>query len=271
MVIVAGPRNDFFPPEIEALKKYLDKGGKLLLEIDPPDKADSPPLTNLVALARDWGVELGTNVVVDVSGMGRMLGTDASVPVVATYPSHAITERFAYLTAFPLAREAAPISGGVNGRVAQPFIETSARSWAESDIKSLLASGEVALDEGKDKKGPIVIGAAVSAAVAAPATPPTPPAPGDDAPKPETRVAVVGDSDFASNSALGIPGNRDLFMNTVGWLSQQENLISIRPKEPNDRRITLTATQQSNIAWLSLLIIPGFVFGTGIYTWWRRR
>ena len=102
----------------------------------------------------------------------------------------------------------------------------------------------MALDEAKgDKKGPITIAAAVSAAAA----------PADaaearrraDAPKPETRVVVFGDSDFAANGALGIQGNRDLFMNTVGWLSQQENLISIRPKEADDRRLTLTATQQS--------------------------
>ena len=82
---------------------------------------------------------------------------------------------------------------------------------------------------------------------------------------------MIGDSDFAANSTLGVPGNRDLLMNTVGWLSQQDNLISIRPKEADDRRITLTATQQANVTWLSLLIIPGFVFGTGVYTWWRRR
>ena len=78
---------------------------------------------------------------------------------------------------------------------------------------------------------------------------------------------VFGDSDFASNAVLGITGNKDMFMNTVGWLSQQENLISIRPKEADDRRLTLTATQQNNITWLSLLIVPGLVFGTGIYTW----
>ena len=78
-----------------------------------------------------------------------------------------------------------------------------------------------------------------------------------DAPKPETRVVVVGDSDFASNGVLGIQGNRDLFMNIVGWLSQQENLISIRPKRGGEiRRITLTATQQTNITWLSLLVVP---------------
>jgi ABC-type uncharacterized transport system involved in gliding motility auxiliary subunit len=269
VVIVAGPRNDFFPPEVEALKKYLDKGGKLLLELDPPDKADGPPLTNLIALAHDWGVQIGNNVVVDVSGMGRLIGTDASVPIAANYPSHPITARFSFITAYPLAREASPVSGGVNGHTAQPFVESSPRSWAETDIKTLLTTGQVSLDESKgDKKGPITIGSAVSAPVGG-ATPPS--KPGDDTPKPETRVVVIGDSDFAENGVLGVQGNRDLFMNIVGWLSQQENLISIRPKEADDRRVTLTATQQNNITWLSLLVIPAFVFGTGVYTWWRRR
>src|SRR4029077_8093634 len=150
----------------------------------------------------------------------------------------------------------------------QSFIETGPRSWAETDLKSLLTTGAVSLDEAKgDKKGPIALGSAVAAAAASTA----PPKPGDDAPKPETRLAVIGDSDFAANGTLGVPGNRDLFMNTIGWLSQQDNLISIRPKEPDDRRITLTATQESNIFWLSLLIIPGFVFGAGVFTWWKRR
>jgi ABC-type uncharacterized transport system involved in gliding motility auxiliary subunit len=160
------------------------------------------------------------------------------------------------------------VTGGVNGHIAQSFIETSPRSWAESDIKSLLTEQKVSFDESKgDKKGPISIAAAVSAA----ATGETPKGEAPDAPKPETRVVVIGDSDFASNSVLGIQGNRDMFMNIVGWLSQQENLISIRPKEPDDRRVTMTAAQQANITWLSLLIIPGCIFASGVYTWWRRR
>jgi gliding motility-associatede transport system auxiliary component len=267
VVVVAGPKTDFFPQEIDALKKYLDKSGKVLLMLDPPDKPDSPPLTNLMALAHDWGIDVGNNIVVDVSGMGQLIGTDASVPVAASYPNHAITQGFRLLTAFPLARSVTPVTSGVNGHFAQAFVETSPRSWAESDIKSLLTTGKVALNEDQgDKKGPVSIAAAVSAGGPNPAA-----KPGDEGPKPETRVAVFGDSDFASNYALGIQGNRDLFMNTVGWLSQQENLISIRPKEPEDRRITMTATQQSNAVWLSLVIIPGFIFFLGAYSWWRRR
>ena len=238
------------------------------MELDPPEKPDSAPLTNLIALAHDWGMDVGNDVVVDVSGMGRLIGTDASIPVAANYPPHPITQRFTFLTAFPLARSVTPVTGGVNGHTAQAFVETSPRSWAETDIKSLLTSGKVALDEDKgDKKGPVAIASAVSASSTAA------PKPGEpaDAPKPETRVVVLGDSDFAATAGLGIQGNRDLFMNIVGWLSQQENLISIRPKDADDRRITLTATQQSNIMLESLLVIPVAIFGMGVYTWWRKR
>ena len=186
VVVVAGPRIDFFPPEIDALKKYLAKGGKLLLMLDPPDKADSPPLTNLIALAHDWGIDVGNDVVVDVSGMGRLIGTDASVPVAASYPPHPITERFNVMTAYPLARSVTPVSGGVNGHTAQPFVETSPRSWAETDIKACWPAAEVALDEAKgDKQGPIV-------ARPRRCRPPVAPAPATP-PKPGRRRAEAGD------------------------------------------------------------------------------
>ncbi len=270
VVVVAGPANDFFPQEIDELKKYLDKQGKLLLLIDPPARADSPQPTALIDLAKEWGIELGTNIIVDASGMGRLIGTDASVPVAASYPAHPITERFTIITAYPLARSATPVPGGTNGRTAQPFIESSPRSWAEADIAGLLSTGETSLDEAKgDKAGPVPLASAVAVPAAAAADPAKPEA--GDAPKPETRVAVVGDSDFGTNAVLGIQGNRDMFMNVIGWLSQQENLISIRPREASDRRITLTATQQNWIVAIAMLFVPAAVFGAGIFTWWRRR
>jgi ABC-type uncharacterized transport system involved in gliding motility auxiliary subunit len=268
-VVVAGPKTDVLPGEIDALKAYIGKGGHLMLMLDPPDKLDSPPLTNLIALARDWGVEVGNNIVVDVSGVGRLLGTDETVPVAVKYPPHPIVQGLDTLTAFPLARSVTAVSGGVGGHVAQSFVETSAKSWAEADLKTMLTGGKVAFDEKKgDKPGPISIAAAASAPVAAPA-----PAdkPGAGEAKPESRVVVFGDSDFASNLALGVSGNKDLFMNAVNWLAQQENLIAIRPREADDRRITMTAGQQLQVILLVLVLVPLFVFGSGVYAWWRRR
>ena len=89
--------------------------------------------------------------------------------------------------------------------------------------------------------------------------------------KPQTRIAVIGDSDFASNAAVGVQGNSDLFVNINNWLTQQEDLISIHPRDEGDRRITMTADQQRSLLWLSLLVIPGLILGSGVYTWLQRR
>ncbi|HEY3884131.1 MAG TPA: Gldg family protein, partial [Vicinamibacterales bacterium] len=270
IIVVAGPRTDFLAPEIDMLKAYLAKGGKLLMLLDPVIRQDEPQLTSLQALAHDWGMTVGNDVVLDVSGMGRLIGTDESVPVAAGYPSHPITQNFSLMTAYPLARSVTPVDGGVNGHTAQPIVQTSTSSWAESDIKDLAGGKPAKYDAGDDKKGPITLAAAVSAPAA---NAPAPPAgkPADDGQKPETRVVVFGDSDFAGNGALGVRGNRDLFLNTINWLAQQENLIAIRPHDVQDRRITLTADQAQRIFYLTVLIVPGLILLAGVQTWWRRR
>jgi ABC-type uncharacterized transport system involved in gliding motility auxiliary subunit len=269
VVVIAGPRTDFLAPEIDALKRYLAKGGKILALLDPPEP-NGVDQANIRALLHDWAIDFGNDIVVDASGVGQIFGGDASVPVAAIYPPHPITEGFRVMTAFPLSRSVLPVEGGVSGRNAQPIVQTSQQSWSETDLKNL-TEGRVELnaDQG-DKPGPVTLGAAVSA----PATDAPPPAGGNaspDAPKPETRIVAMGDSDFAANNAIGIQGNQDFFLNSVNWLAQQENLIAIRPREATDRRLTLTADQQQRIMLLSIFVIPGLVLATGVYTWWKRR
>jgi ABC-type uncharacterized transport system involved in gliding motility auxiliary subunit len=268
ILVIAGPKTDFLAPEIDMLKAYLGRGGKILMMLDPVIKADQLQPTGLQGLLKDWGIDAGNDIVLDVSGMGRLIGTDESVPVAASYPAHAITENFQLLTAYPLARSMTPIEGGANGHTAQKLVETSRSSWGETNLKSL-TGGEPAKMDDADKKGPVSLAAAVSfaAAEAAPAADPKAP----EAKKSETRLVAFGDSDFASNAALGVQGNRDLFLNSMNWLAQQENLISIRPKDPEDRRITLTADQERRIFYLTVLIVPGLVLLAGVQTWWRRR
>ena len=275
ILVIAGPTTDFFPQEIESLKAYVAKGGKVMVLLDPPAKAGAAqPL--LSQFLTEWGINAGNDVVLDASGVGQMLGTDASVPVAAQYPPHPITQGFRVLTAYPMARSMTPIEGGTNNHTAQPLVSTSQQSWAEADVAGLTAGkgGQVEFNADKgDKQGPITMAAAVSAP--ATVTPPKPANASPDSPDqpstPETRVVAVGDSDFAANLAIGVQGNRDFFMNSLNWLAQQENLIAVRPRQPQDQRLTLTADQQNRIMILSLFIIPGIVFATGVYTWWRRR
>ena len=238
---------DFFPPEIDALKKYLDKPGKLLLELDPPDKPDSPPLDQPDrARAR-----LGHRRRQQRRRRRERHGTadrHRRVGAGRRRPTRRIRSRAVQLH-HRLSAGASVVAG--HGRRQRPHradrsSRPSPRSWAETDIKSLLTTRRRSrsTSEGRQEGPDLDRGGGVGAAAAAP----TPPKPAKRMRRSRKRASsVFGDSDFAANGTLGIPGNRDLFMNTIGWLSQQENLISIRPKEADDRRVTMTATQQTNI------------------------
>jgi gliding motility-associatede transport system auxiliary component len=262
VVVVGGPTTDILPAELEALRRYLARAGKLMVLMDPAIGGQPASMPNLDGLIKEWGVTLGNNVVVDVSGATN----EPSIAVAATYPMHAITEQFATLTIYPLARTVDPVSGGVNGRTAQTIVETSRGSWAESNLASL-TTGVQMDEEGGDKPGPLSVGAAVSA----PAESAAGQAASSNTQKPETRVVVFGDSDFATNAYAGVPGNPNLFANTINWLAQQEGLIAIRPTEAADRRVTMTPGQQWLALLTSIFVVPGLVFAAGLYTWWRRR
>ncbi len=292
VLVVAGPTTDYLQPEVDAIRTYLRKGGKALFMIDPPVGESARPMPVLEGLLKEWGITLGHDVVIDISGMGKLLGANETVPVVAGYPQHPVTENFELLTAFPLAQSVKGEAGVELGTAnTQNMLQTGERSWSESDVKALISGGKVTLDEKSgDHRGPITI--ALSLAMDAPDASPSAPAGAtgdkpaegekpvdgakpatgaDAAKKPQMRIAVVGDSDFASNAAAGIQGNADLFVNMNNWLTQQEDLISIHPRDSGDRRITMTADQQRNLFWLSLLVIPGLILGSGVYNWSKRR
>jgi ABC-type uncharacterized transport system involved in gliding motility auxiliary subunit len=271
VVVVAGPKSDLLPQEVSKIKDYLARGGKLLALVDPPQSADAPPLTNLIGLLKEWSIDVGNDAVLDP--MSQLRGTAADVPVAAPpYPFHAITSTFRMLTAFPYVRSVKPAEGAPAGRMPTSFVQTGRNSWAETDLKLLTTRGEAQPETDKgDVQGPVSIAVAVSAPVSDSPAPAPAADEGANQSKPETRVVVFGDSDFAANSFAATGGNRDLFLNAVNWLAQQENLISVRPRNPEDRRITLSAGQDRFIFWLTVVVIPGLILLAGVQTWWRRR
>lgn len=265
MLAIAGPTTDFLDQEIEAVRKYLSEGGRMLLMLDPVIDPKAQPMPKLLALAREWGADFGDNVVLDLSGRSESATVVVAPP---PYPAHAITDRFRVFTVFPLARSVRAVATPPPDRTVQPLVETAEAAWAETDIQALRAGGgELQMNpEQGDLPGPVSIAIAVS-------TPAPPEEPAADAPKtpPQTRLAIFGDSDFASNAAARSGGNVNLFVNTVNWLSAQENLIAIRPREPGDSRLTITSLQARGVWWLSVLIVPALIFGAGIVSWRRRR
>jgi ABC-type uncharacterized transport system involved in gliding motility auxiliary subunit len=271
VLVVAGPQKDLLPDTVSAIRDYVAGGGKAFVMVEPEFKESYP---NLVGLLKGWNLDAGKDVVVDVSGMGQLFGMSELAPLAIDYPYHAITKDFRLPTLFGGARSVEAGKGTVEGVTAQNLAQTSAQSWAESDLS---LKNPVRFDEGKDRKGPISIAAVatVRARAPAPAASPSPapsPSPAAEEPKtPEGRVVAVGDTDFASNALLGFQGNDDFFLNSVAWLSEDADLISIRPKEAENQSLFLSRQTQQNVAWFALVLLPAFFVIAGVVTWWRRR
>jgi ABC-type uncharacterized transport system involved in gliding motility auxiliary subunit len=250
LVVVAGANNDLLPPETAALKEYLTKGGKLLVLITP-----TTPET-LVKLLAEFGADVSNALVVDVSGIGRLFGTDELMPLAVAYESHPITKEMTNVaTLYPLAGMVATSTGFLPGADFRVIAKTPSQSWATREVKSK----QVSFQKGRDIEGPVGIAGAgtfkdptiVDAS--------------------EGRLVVFGSPDVISNAILGFNGNRDLFLNSVAWLSSDEDLISIRPKDPEDRRVELTPGQLNIVFYLSVFILPIAIVATGFGVWWKRR
>jgi len=288
VVIVAGPKRGLFEGEVKALQEYLNRGGSLLLMIDP----NTDPKLN--SLLQEWGVSLDNRLAVDVSGES-VVGLGPAAPLVTEYGQHPITKDFANGNSFyPIARPLEITS--VPGVNPTPLLRTKPypNSWAESDLKS----EKLEFNADKDLKGPLTLGVALTRKQAAkststpqasplpsplpspttqsktspaPPSPSSPPTPSSQTAT-ESRLVVFGNSSFATDGLFQQQLNGDVFLNSVTWLSQQEKQpLSIRPKEPKNRRITLTTTQANLLILSSLLVLPliGLVAATII--WWKRR
>jgi ABC-type uncharacterized transport system involved in gliding motility auxiliary subunit len=275
VLVVAGPEKDLAPEAISPIREFVQAGGKALIMVEPEFKEAFP---NLVGLLEEWNLEAGNDVVVDISDMGQLFGVSELAPLVIDYPYHAITKDFRLMTLFAGARSLQAGEGSVEGVSAQDLGRTSPQAWAET---TLTLEGALEFEEETDRLGPISLVAAATIAGEAPEPSPSPsPSAEEDSDEedadnegkaPEGRVVAVGDADFASNSLLGFQGNRDFFLNVVAWLAEDADLISIRPKEPENQSLFLSRQKQQMVAWVALVILPFVFVIAGVVTWWRRR
>jgi ABC-type uncharacterized transport system involved in gliding motility auxiliary subunit len=255
VAVIGGPQGDYPQPVVDAFKNFINGGGRSLVMLDNTVQIGREPAAAenaaLIALLAGWGVTVNKDLVLDLSGTGQLFGLGPEVPLILSYESHAITAPLSrgVPSAFPLSRSLDTKSeGGAN--VSKLFGTT------EDSVAVTGVGPGGAIDPKKGKKGPLTIGAAVTLSGAA-----------------TGRLVVVGTSLWAQNSLIGSRqlGNRDLFGNMMNWLMSDEDLISIRPKSPDDRPINISNNRLNTIFWLSVIIFPLAVVSFGMATWWKRR
>ncbi len=252
VIVLAGPTRELFPAEVQALKDYLNKGGRLLLFLAP--KTD-PGLTSLL---KDWGVKLDDRLVIDASGAGNFLGFGPAAPIINNYGSHVITQNFNNgISVFP---ESRPLEiSKMEGVDAVPLVITSQNTWGESNP----AAEEIVFDPQVDRKGPLNLAFALTR---------TSSSDKQQEKNTQSRLVIFGSSTFAINGWFQQQLNGDLIINSVNWLAgEDEQVLSISPREQTNRRINLTPLQAGIISWTALLIMPLIGLIVAVITWWRRR
>jgi len=255
VLVVGGPSSDYQQPEVDAIMKYVENGGRALVMLDPPLKlgrseiADNDALTGLL---QTWGVSLQKDLILDMNPIGQLVGLGPQVALVSSYDSHPIVSQMkGTATGFPLSRSL-EIKNSDKTTVEKLF-GSSDTSLATTN----LSSPAVNPNDPKNKKGPMTIAAAGTYRTGKENS--------------QGRFVVLGSSSWAANSFINFNGNRDLALNTMNWLSSDEDLISIRPKEQDDRRITMTRAQLTWVRTTSQFLLPLFVVVAGVGVWWRRR
>jgi len=314
-IAIAGPQQELFEGEVEALTEYLNSGGSLFLMIDP----DTDP--GLDDLLDEWGVKLDDRVAIDATGSGRLVGLGPTVPIVREYGDHPITRDFGNnISIYPSARpvETRPVEGVTES----PLIWTDPQSWAEAN----LVEGRLEFDPQADRQGPLSLGVALTRSVAetdtsetpetpeaaetetsetpetpeaaeteTPETPETPETETSETPEtPETetsesetaddgetseteetpeeaKLVVLGNSQFATNGWFDQQLNRDVFINSITWLSTDQETLSIGVKPATSRRILMTPPLSRFLQLMAIFIFPLIAFAIAGFLWWRRR
>ncbi|MDD8026906.1 MAG: GldG family protein [Acidobacteriota bacterium] len=256
LLVVPGPQKNPAPAELEAIAAYLKAGGRVLFLVDPQTGPGLP------AFLAGYGFKLEDDIVFD---RPSILGGDYLMPVMSELAEHAITRNFRYATVYPLARSVDVVEPKPEGVAsAQVLGKTGNSAYAKKGfvLKPKMTVKDIAFDGKVDKRGPLplaglaVLKAAMDAAGKA---------------GPEGRLVVFGDSDFAGNRLFDAYGNGNLFLNAANWLTEEADLISIRPKTQNPRTIQLTPGQGRTIFWFSVVLLPLLVLAVGLGIWLRRR
>lgn len=251
LLIIAGAEADLMPDEVQSLRGFAERGGRILVLHGPARAAGSfPSLEGW--LRSDWGVGSVDGVVADLDAplagnhVTLLVRPDAS-------DTHPIVNGFSKLIEIPASRKLAAEPYPADGVTPAVLVQSGPRSWLETDLTT--RSPEF---DATDLRGPH------SLAMASTRKPPTP------QPPPEARLVVLGSRLLASNLFLGEVGNADFLRNVISWLAGRENDIARRSGSGQDGSVVIERSQGLLILVFTLAI-PLIVAAFGLATWWWRR
>ena len=240
VLVIASPRVDLLPGEVNRIKRYLGRGGNLLWLVDYDSLRGMEPVADFL------GLDLIDGVVIDPAAGSQRL--PPTIALASGYADHVVTNRLTSNTVFPFARRIATYEN--TSFHFTPLVEAAAGGWLET---SGLMNAQ--LDRDSDIGGPITVSAALEREV------------GDR----KQRVVVIGSGRGLTNEYIGMLGNMDLGINIMNWLAGEDSLIIIQPKSRIDLTLELSRGALIAISFGFLIILPIGLLVAGGLIWWKRR
>lgn len=252
ILLIAGPRIDYLPGEVEIIINYINDGGNLLWLQEPG------PLYKLDALAEELALNFYEGAVIDYAG--QLIGiNDPTISLVTKtlYSPHPVTEDFVFTTLFPMAGAIELLE--TDKWSAKPILTTGDHTWNET----AKLEGAVEFNKGSDTQGPLTIGISLERELESEQ--------GEELVTKQQRIVVMGDGDFLSNTYLANSGNNELGTRIINWLSSDDEFIAIPPKISNDTQLTISSTVLGIIGIGFLFILPAALIAIGIAISLRRK
>ena len=262
VVVVGGPRWDLSAEEFGDLDKAFQRGTGILLLVDPMDPGKG---NAFMEFTKKYGVVLGENVIVDK--VSRMVGGDFLMPLVSRYlVTHPATKSLKQATFFPLVRTVQPSTDAVAGLEVTPLAMSSDGSWAETDLPAL-ENGDATFDMKTDIAGPLPVAIAVEKKKESGS-----PSENENKSAVEGRMIIVGDGDFLTNGYLELSGNKELGLNMVRWLANDDRFMDVKRPDLRFKPLLLDVPRRTRLMIFLLGVYPltFFILG-GTYLVMRSR
>ena len=246
LVVLTNPSTGMLQAEQTALIDYIRDGGRLLLMLEPGGFDD------IAFLMDELGLQSREGVVIDPS---QSLLNDPYSPIVTHYHPSPVTKNLP-MVLMQTAAEISQAEGTKSDYVVSTLAETTADAWLESNPRQLR------FDPEQDVAGPLSVVASVVSRQ-----------PVGDRPEnsKSALVIVIGDADIVTNRMIRMAGNRDLLLNSVSWLGEEEDLLGLRSRQARPSPLVISNTQLNLLFLLSVLVMPAAVLFVGVTVAWRRR
>jgi ABC-type uncharacterized transport system involved in gliding motility auxiliary subunit len=255
VLLIISPKTDFSAEDAQKIKAYLEKGGRAMIVTDVPE-TPGQKFPNIDSVLTSYGVAM--NRVLIIEGDANSFKYGNPLLLIPKLQSHEILNPisqggYSMLTPFTQAIDTLPLTRKTI--TVDPLLKSSLNSWGRVDYVNDTGAAKLR----NDKEGSFNIAVAVTDASADPNVK-------------DTRLVVVGSSAFLNAQVISeAPGNSDFFLNSLSWMREKKDTISLQPKDLRSLSLNINGFQALLFSGIVAILIPLIVLGLGLGIWLKRR